>query len=343
MKKQFINLLFLVFLFIFSTNLADAAKHSFEVTKNVEWANTNGRIHTMDIYVPKTGKDKYPVLIVYHGGGWLINTNSVMDSLAAYIAGNSEYIVCNVNYELLVSDSNRITMNLIIEDAIGAVLWVKDNIAAFRGDITRICVTGDSAGGHLAAMVVLSGRNLETDGFSGPTLGYNPTYLPKGKTAEQVARENGAAVQAAILSYPAVDIYETCLTGKFESSDNFFWILAKGYPRGIFGDSINVTENSELYKAVSPIYLVPGISETKLPPQFIHVGSNDKTTPPELIKAYISKLKENGQQVDYWEYDGKPHAYLDSWKNEFLGTEFTRDAPHAIDKMIEFLDFVFGK
>jgi acetyl esterase/lipase len=232
-------------------------------------------------------------------------------------------------------------MNLIIEDAIGAVLWVKDNIARFRGDNTKIAVTGDSAGGQLAAMVVLSGNNLETDGFSGPTLGYNPTYLPKGKTAEDVARENGAAVQAAILSYPAVDIYSVCLSEDFESPKNFFWMLANSPSRGIFGNNYNVHDNPELYKAVSPVYLVPNVAERKLPPQFCHVGTKDNTTTPESIKAYVEKLKENGQPVEYWEHIGRPHAYLDSWKNEFLGTEFGKDAPPAIDKMIAFLNSVF--
>ena len=52
-------------------------------------------------------------------------------------------------------------------------------------------------------------------------------------------------------------------------------------------------------------------------------------------------LQEKGHQVSYWEYPGKGHAFLDSGNNYFLGTNFERDAPEALDKMINFLESVF--
>ena len=59
------------------------------------------------------------------------------------------------------------------------------------------------------------------------------------------------------------------------------------------------------------------------------------------IKQYVSKLKEKGQPAEYWEHEDRPHAFLDSWKNEYLGTGFRKDAPAAIDRMIEFMDSLF--
>lgn len=310
------------------------------MTKNIEWAKPDGKSLTMDIYVPNTGKSSYPVIIIYHGGGWLINTNAIMDSMSIYLVTHSEYIVCNVNYRLLGDNNNTVKMNQIIEDALGAVLWVKDNIARYKGDSSKIIVTGDSAGGHLTAMVTLCGNKLESDGFAGNSLGFNPAYLPKGKTAEDVAKGNLLSVQAAILSYPAVDIFETCQKG-FEASTNFFWMFSKLTARSIFMDTINVSNSPQLYKAVSPIYNVPSASERILPPHLCMVGTNDNTTTPESVKKYVEKLKENGQQVEYWEYTNRPHAYLDSTKNPYLGTEFCKDAPVALDKMIIFLNSIF--
>ncbi|HAN79268.1 MAG TPA: alpha/beta hydrolase, partial [Bacteroidales bacterium] len=60
---------------------------------------------------------------------------------------NAEYIVCNVNYRLLTANDNTTGMNEIIEDAFGAVLWVKENIKQYGGNSAKIAVTGDSAGG----------------------------------------------------------------------------------------------------------------------------------------------------------------------------------------------------
>lgn len=316
--------------------------HEYKVVKDLEWARPEGKSLTMDIYVPSTGKKSYPVLIIFHGGGWLINDKSPMTAMSEYIVKNSEYVVCNVNYRLLADNGNTITMNQIIEDAFGAVLWVKENIDAYNGDASQLIVTGDSAGGHLAALVVLCGHKLESDGFAGSTLGFHPTYLPEGKTAEQIAATNGLKVQAAILSYAAFDIYAAALGG-FETSGNIFWAFASTTPRGIFGAGISVQSHPEHYQAVSPIYNIPKATERSLPPQLCTVGSKDVLVPPASVQAFVAKLLENGHPAEYWEHEGRPHAFLDGGKNQFLGTEFTKDAIPALERMIAFMDQLFGK
>jgi acetyl esterase len=315
---------------------SNSPKHTYKIAEDVEWAKPNGHRLTMDIYTPNTGKSSYPVLIIFHGGGWLINNNSVMDSMSIYIASHAEYVVCNVNYRLLVDQNNTVTMNQIIEDVMGAILWIKDNIAAYKGDPAKLAVTGDSAGGHLAEMIVVCGEKLESDGFAGNSLGFKPTYLPEGQTAEQVAENNGLAVQAALISYGAFDIHAAC-SGNFESEENFFWTFSGTPARGIFGDSINVTKDPHFYKAVSPVYNIPDASIRKLPPQLFTVGSEDMLVTPASVQAYISKLEQHGHPAEYWVHQGRPHAFLDSGRNEFLGTAFGKDAIPALNRMLEFL------
>lgn len=316
------------------------ALHTYSVAKDVVWASPGGFNLTMDIYTPDTGKKKYPVLVIFHGGGWLINNKSIMDQMAQYIAEHGEYVVCNVNYRLLVDNGNTVTMGQIVEDAFGAVLWIKDNIKKYKGDKKKVAVTGDSAGGHLASMVVVMGNRLSSAGFDADPPGFNPSYLPRGKTAEKVAGKAGLEVQAAIISYGAFDIYEACL-GDFEKPSNFFWQMGGAEARPIFGAPFNVEDNPERYKAVSPIYHLPDAAERKLPPQLLTVGSEDNLTTPESVKMYRDKLQAAGHPVEYWEYEGRPHAFLDSGANPFLGTSFEKDAPEAIDRMIAFLDSVF--
>jgi hypothetical protein len=55
----------------------------------------------------------------------------------------------------------------------------------------------------------------------------------------------------------------------------------------------------------------------------------------------MALLTAAGQPAEYWEYAGRPHAFLDSGTNEFLGINFEKDAPEALDYMIKFLDKVF--
>lgn len=322
--------------------LAETTMHDYKAVKDIEWAKPDSFSLTMDIYTPQTGKDSYPVVIIYHGGGWLVNSKSVMDSMSIYLTTHAEYVVCNVNYRLLVDQGNTVKMNQIVEDVLGAVLWVKEHISEYKGDPTKLTVTGDSAGGHLAAMVILCGNKLEFDGFAGETLGFKPSYLPEGKTAEEIAKNNGLDVQAAMLSYAAYDIYASC-QGGFEKPSNFFWAWAQNQPRGIFGEEINVENNPEFYKAVSPIYCIPQASERKLPPILCTVGSNDNLITPESVKGFIAKLEDAGHTAEYWEHEGRPHAFLDSGRNEFLGTEFGKDGKPALNRMIQFLDSVFYK
>ena len=313
-----------------TANAADVKIH-----KAIEFAKPDNFPLTLDIYVPQTGKKSYPVLVIYHGGGWLLNNNSIMHDLANKIARDGDMVVANMNYRLLAAQNNTVAINQIIEDVFGGLLWVKDHIAEYRGDPTRVAITGDSAGGHLTTMILTRGRQLESDGFAGPSLGFKPSYLPAGKTAEQVAQEDGLKVQAAVVSYGAFDLYKTA-QGDFETPKNMFWKFANAEARGMFGNKITTKNNADYYKAVSPIYWVPVSSEYKLPPQFVHVGSLDKTTPPEAAQAYVDLLTAGKQPVEYKVYPGKNHAYLDNGCN-WANSCFDKDAVEPVNDIIAFL------
>lgn len=317
-----------------------AKKHEFGLKKDIVFASPEGFDLTLDVYTPKTNKSSYPILMIIHGGGWLINNKSIMNQMSEYVASNSEYVVVNVNYRLLGDQNNTVTINEIVEDVFGAVLWIKDNIAQYKGDPKKVAVTGDSAGGHLTEMVVLAVNNLSSSGFAKAPFGFKPSYLPADKTAEQVATEGLMEVQAAIPSYGAFDMLAAA-QGGFEKDSNFFWQMGGAKARGLFGSDFNVNDNPEMYKAVSPTYLLKPASEMSLPPQFFHVGSKDQTTPPQAVKAYFDMVVSNGHQAEFWLHEGRNHAYLDSGRNEFLGISFEKDAIEPLNRIIAFLDSVF--
>jgi acetyl esterase/lipase len=351
MKKLFPFYLLLLLFLIPSCNNSNSdqpkkessQKESFTKTSDLVWASPKDFDLTMDIYTPKTGRESYPVIIIFHGGAWLINTKKIMNQSATYLASHGEYVVCNVNYRLLGDLNNTVTLNEIVEDVFGAIVWIKENISAYKGDPDKVIVTGDSAGGHLAMMVILQGDNLESDGFSGNTLGFNPSYLPEGKTPEQLASENKLSIQAGMISYGVFDVYGRASNG-FESSKNPFWTWAKTEPRGLFGEKVNISTHPHFYKQVSPSYIIPKSQEKKLPPLLFTVGSEDNGTTPESIEEFIAKLKEAGHtDIEYWIHQGRPHAFLDSGSNEHLGITFEKDAPPALDKMLDFLNRIFYK
>jgi hypothetical protein len=79
MKAQYPILLFLAFLLPFIGS-SQKATHSYGLQKDILWASPEGFDLTMDIYTPEFDLDHYPVLVIFHGGGWLINDKSIMDS-----------------------------------------------------------------------------------------------------------------------------------------------------------------------------------------------------------------------------------------------------------------------
>ena len=314
--------------------------NKYIIERDIVWASPKGFDLTVDIYSPSKKEEAVPVLIIFHGGGWLVNNKSIMDQMAQYLATNSNYVICNVNYRLLADLDNTVKLNEIIEDAFGALLWIKENIENYGGDKNRIAVTGDSAGAHIAAMIVNSGKQINNKNDFPKSLKFTPTYIPENKSIEEINLQNLMSVQASILSYGAFDIYSSAIYG-LETSNNPFWFFSGSSPRGVFGEEYAYFTHPEMYKALSPIFNIPKSEDRVLPLQFLLVGSKDKLTTPEFVQDYKEELESKGHPVDFWIYQDRGHAFLDSGTNYFLGNSFEKDAPEALNRMIKFLDKVF--
>ncbi|MAQ76527.1 MAG: lipase [Aquimarina sp.] len=341
---KFIFTLFFAISFAQEQSDESDVKNQFIKHADILWASPRGFDLTMDIYTPLKDeeKDNYPVIIMFHGGGWLINRKEIMSQSAEYLVNHGDYVVCNVNYRLLGDLGNSVKMNEIVEDAFGAVLWIKENIEQYKGNPDQLIATGDSAGGHLATMVTFYGDQLsaESDFFCNSG-GFKPSYIPE-KGLNEFLGDKRLKMQSAMISYGAFDVLSFALYGGMEKPSNIFWQLGNASARGIFGDTINPVDHSEFYKRVSPVYHIPDASETELPPMLFTVGEKDDLTTPESIKSFISLLKDKGHSnIEYWEHKGRPHAFLDSGENLFLGIKFEKDAPAALDRMLEFLNNIF--
>jgi acetyl esterase/lipase len=106
--------------------------------------------HKLDVYVPKD-KTTFPVLVFIHGGTWRSGDRSLYTALGNRFAKEGIGVVIP-SYRLMPSNPHPAQ----IDDANAAVDWVIKNIAQFGGDVKRIYVSGQSAGGHLAAYVGLN-------------------------------------------------------------------------------------------------------------------------------------------------------------------------------------------
>ncbi len=113
-----------------------------------------GNIH-LRIYTPKTGKDAYPVIVYYHGGGWVIANLNTYGASAEGLANQAEAIVVSVAYRQAPEYKFPTAHN----DSYAAYEWVVKNAASIKGDSKKIAVVGESAGGNLAAAVSMMARD----------------------------------------------------------------------------------------------------------------------------------------------------------------------------------------
>lgn len=107
------------------------------------------------IYTPvAAASGALPVLVYFHGGGWVIGDLDTHDTLCRTLANESGVKVISVDYRL--APEHRYPA--AFDDAFAAVKWTEDNAAEIGIDANRIAVGGDSAGGNLAAAVALKAR-----------------------------------------------------------------------------------------------------------------------------------------------------------------------------------------
>lgn len=103
------------------------------------------------IYKPslESSNNPRPTLVYFHGGGWTIGSLKAYDRVLRYLCYHTGYMVIGVEYRKAPEYKFPIAAN----DALFAYQWVIDNITELGGDINKITIGGDSAGGNLTCVV----------------------------------------------------------------------------------------------------------------------------------------------------------------------------------------------
>ena len=219
------------------------------------------------IYTPE-GTGPFPVLAWFHGGGWVVGDLESADATARNLCVSADCVVVSVDYRL----APEIKFPGASDDCYAATVWAANNAGSINGDVARIAVGGDSAGGNLAAAVSL-----------------------------MAADRNGPSIAMQLLVYPVTD-------RKFDNvsySDN-----AKGYM--LEQETMRWYWNHYLASdadAANP-YAAPqqATSVAGQPPALVITAEFDPLR--DEGEVYGKRLQEAGVETTISRYDGMIHGFF---------------------------------
>ncbi|MBI3247645.1 MAG: alpha/beta hydrolase [Deltaproteobacteria bacterium] len=109
------------------------------------------------IYTPD-GNGPFPVLVYFHGGGWVVGSVDIVDASCRALANQAGCLVMSASYRL--APENKFPA--AAEDAYAAIQWAALNAASLNGDPSRLAVAGESAGANLAAVAAIMAQERGT-------------------------------------------------------------------------------------------------------------------------------------------------------------------------------------
>ncbi len=238
---------------------------------NIAYLDDGHVHHQLDVYYPECTKetDRLPVIIDIHGGGWMYGDKELNKYYCLELATKG-FVVFNMSYRLYPEVNARQQL----WDISHCLKWISENLASFPCDTDNVYLTGDSAGGMLAAFTaMLSESEKMRDLFDTPDFSLN--FNAVGLTSP-VPRMNG----------------------EFPMSFYTKKMLGKGYEKEKWADYVNLESL---------------LSLGKMPPTFMLTSSGDFLARKEtrLAAEFYKKEGIPCQLMDFEKYNGVdlPHVF----------------------------------
>ncbi|MGJ8724785.1 MAG: alpha/beta hydrolase fold domain-containing protein [Roseibacillus sp.] len=135
------------------------------VIRDVDYVGEGNQRQMMDFYLPENEED-LPVILWVHGGAWKSGNRGGINRVKSFLE-DGRYAVVSIGYRL----TDEAQWPAQIHDCKAAVRFVRANGWKYGLDPERIAVVGSSAGGHLVAMLGLTGGDAELEGELGLHVG----------------------------------------------------------------------------------------------------------------------------------------------------------------------------
>lgn len=232
-----------------------------------------------------------PVIVFFHRGGWVYGCNDECEVICRRIANASNAIVIAVEYRL--SPEHKFPIPL--DDCYDATKWAIQNASSFSGNPQKVIVSGESAGGNLAAAVALKARDTHEFNLAGQLLLY-PLL-----TSDLVKDYYDESPDKFLLSYENMQ---------------FFWSA--------------YLPSTEAYEDAyaSPL---KNTNLSELPPAFIVTAEHDALK--HEGEKYAKALRASGVDTQIKCYENVIHGFLDLPLAEPVKKDALKDIVQWINKV----------
>jgi acetyl esterase/lipase len=246
-----------------------------EIVRDVVYAQLGGRDLTLDLYWHPGADEPEPLVVWIHGGAWMSGDKTWMPPVLYLL--DKGFAMTSIDYRL----SQEALFPAQIEDCKAAIRWLRANAARYNLDPDRVGVWGESAGGHLAALLGTAGDVTAWDQQGG-------------------SREHSSRVQAVCDWFGPSDLLQMGVmkSGFDHNAVDAPEALLIGGP---------VQENKEKAKQANPItYITPAA-----PPFFIMHGEQDDVVPPGQSELLHRALVEAGLDSTLMIIPGMGHGVME--------------------------------
>ena len=281
-----------------------ALPDSVKATLDIPYADTPNAAQRLDLYLPtkRAGATPLPVIVFIHGGAWQGgNKAGGRGSVLPYVI-SGQYAAASVEYRL----SQEAKWPAQIEDCKAAIRWIKANAKANGLDPEKIAVWGTSAGGHLVAMLGVSGGIKELEG----TLG---KHLDQSSRVTCVADYFGPTNLLTMGDFPS------------QMEHN----AANSPESQLIGGAVQ--EHKDQARNASPITYVSSDDA----PMFIAHGTTDPLVPYNQTETFAAALKKSNVPVYVQTIDKGGHGGFDGPKLNARLKGFFDQYLRGVDAKIE--------
>jgi acetyl esterase len=259
-----------------SAFLAGSQRDDALKAETINYTQYEGQNLPLDIYRPKPRKNgkAAPIFIYIHGGGWGAETLKQRQADYRWFAERG-YLV--ISFEYTLSAEKRHTWN-IAEPQLGCALtWVNANAARYGGDVSRLALWGESAGGNLVL-------NLSYRAAQGTLTPSCEGELPQ--------------VKATIALYPVVDPARM-----YRPEDPLLGVFGRSMGDRYTGGSPE--QFPERYKAIASATHI----SAKAPPTLLIIPEADHLVAPDAAYAFAAKAETAGVKTRLIKMPYAEHAF----------------------------------